>query len=120
MPTQHKPTAIPMAINRWLAVAMGATEGDVVRGFSFRSGARDDGPDEWRPTQGTDGGGWLNYVGGVREGYRALGWNAPGILLTVASSLPAGAGLSSSVSSPTAVAADLRCRQFRTGTATTR
>lgn len=98
---------LPMAIDRWLAVALGTNDDEVLRGTSQQAG----GPDsaisecsEWREGGDVNRDGWLKYAAGVWHGYRERGWDARGVNLAVASSIPPGAGLSSSAALETATA----------------
>jgi len=47
---------------------------------------------------------WMNYLVGVVEGYRAAGWDVPPFHARIRSTLPVGAGLSSSAALETATA----------------
>lgn len=96
---------LPMAIDRWLAVALGTNDDGVLRGISRQIAGPGGAISEWREGVDTVSCGWLKYVGGVWHGYRELGWDARGVNFAVASSIPPGAGLSSSAALETATAA---------------
>lgn len=95
---------LPMAINRWLAVALGVNEEAILRGTSPQTASSEGGVDEWRDSDPSGSRSWLKYVAGVSHGYRELGWSAAGVNVAIASSLPLGAGLSSSAAIETAAA----------------
>ncbi len=95
---------MPMAIDRWLAVALAPSDERVVRGATETAEGHASDIAE-APADIPDGhGSWVRYVVGVLDGYRRRGWDAPGVNLAVATSLPAGAGLSSSAALETATA----------------
>lgn len=93
--------ALPMAINRWIAVALKTCDQARVKGVTTESPGK-----PWEQTTGKrrPDGPWVKYIVGVLEGYRRLGWKAAGANIAVSSSLPAGAGLSSSAALETAAA----------------
>jgi galactokinase len=95
---------LPMAIDRWLVVALGTHDEDVMRGASVQMDSAAGTVTEWGPGNDSCATGWLKYVAGVWHGYRERGWAPRGINLAVVSSLPPGAGLSSSAALETATA----------------
>lgn len=92
---------LPMAIDRWVAVAFGEHDQPIVRGVTASASGEtcEQATGERQPD-----GPWVKYVAGVLDGYRQLGWEAGGASVAVASTLPAGAGLSSSAALETATA----------------
>ncbi len=95
---------MPMAIDRWLAVALRTTQHPVIRGASADLEASRSQLVEGAADDRSGAGPWVKYVAGVLNGYNALGWDVAGIDIASASSVPAGAGLSSSAALETAAA----------------
>lgn len=94
----------PMTINRWVAVAAGPNGKDQLLGVRATD---PDTIDEWIGLKAEGAGSsWLRYVAGVIDGYDKQWWEQDGLNVAVSSSLPMGAGLSSSAAleSATAVA----------------
>jgi len=83
---------LPFAIDRFTTVAAGGRDDGVLHGHSF------DVPDD---------SGWTKYVDGVRQALAAEGVTVGGADLLVASTVPPGAGLSSSAALEVATAAAL-------------
>ncbi len=94
---------MPMAIDRWVAVALKPVAAPLLRGAS-QFGCEDDAVQEFPADDRSGNGPWLKYVAGVLNGYRERGWKPEGVDVAVVASLPAGAGLSSSAALETAAA----------------
>lgn len=96
---------MPAAIDRHLTMAVAPSEQPLIRAWSEGGAAeplevslddlvpRSSGPDYW-----------INYLIGVVAGYRERGIETPGFEVAIASTLPSGAGLSSSAALETATA----------------
>ena len=101
---------MPMAIDRWLVAALKTSDHPVVRGVSAAGDGDASGIVEISADDRSARGPWVKYIAGVLNGYRELGWGVAGVDVAVVSSLPAGAGLSSSAALETAVAVALEQR----------
>jgi galactokinase len=98
---------LPMAIEKWTVVAVGPGEQGLIRGVSSQTNQRGSGQSEWFVGSPRDRKIWLKYVAGVLDGYQSLGWDCRGLNVSVSSSLPIGAGLSSSAALEMATAIGL-------------
>ena len=82
---------LPCAIQYHLNIAMALNGSNNFRCFSSEYGEV-----EFSSNQLERGGGWINYVMGVVDGFHSRGIKIPGFDLGVEGNLPVGAGLSSS------------------------
>lgn len=94
---------LPFAINRYVVIAARPVAQPSVRLFSAQSGAMEQ-VDLSRPLV-AEGASWSHYVRGVLQGFRSWGLEVGGFDACIVSSLPMGAGLSSSAALECAVAA---------------
>ncbi|MDA7920977.1 galactokinase [Verrucomicrobiales bacterium] len=99
-------SVMPIAIARHLTVDAGLSPDDKFRILPVGLGISD--PVEFEIEDckaGADPGhSWLNYVFGVISGYRGAGVQVPAFQAAISSTLPTGAGLSSSAALETAIA----------------
>ncbi len=85
---------LPMAIDRYVAIAFARSEGRRVRAHAVRFGETDS--IELPVPKPVGAGHWSDYVAGVVAMYARAGDPPPGLDLAIVADLPVGAGLSSS------------------------
>ncbi|HEY7820193.1 MAG TPA: galactokinase [Vicinamibacteria bacterium] len=91
---------LPVAIDRFAAIAYSTNENRTIRGYSLAEGEeRSLSMDELSPSRT-----WLDYAAGVVHAHREHGIEIPGMDFVVGGDLPIGAGLSSSAAFELAVA----------------
>jgi galactokinase len=96
---------LPLAIARRTRVELDRRRDERVRAVSVGFA---EAPREYRLGEETPGGGWLDYVQGVTATARAAGHPLAGVDLRIESTVPAGAGLSSSAALEVALLRALR------------